>query len=287
MNNTQSQSSQISVGIIGGLGKFGKFIATLLVNKGIRPCISDINTPLTNIQLVNRVSMVIIAVSIDKTLEVIEEIAPHLTENHVVVDITSIKTPIVRALLKTKADVVSVHPMFNPSIQNIANQTIILIPARDSENWQKKIERFCQSHQVKTKLATAEYHDKMMALIQVLVHYNTISIGITMSKLGFDIKETLEFTSPIYRMELAMIGRIFAQDGRLYGNIPMYNEHTPEVILEHKMTLEQISKIIITKNLDEFVSVFDTGSEFFKDFKEQAMKESNFLISRLGEYIHQ
>ena len=108
-----------------------------------------------------------------------------------------------------------------------------------------------------------------------------------MSKLGFDIKETLEFTSPIYRMELAMIGRIFAQDGRLYGNIPIYNEHTPEVLLEHKMTLEQISKIIITKNLDEFVSVFNTGSEYFKDFKEQAMKESNFLISQLGEYIHQ
>ena len=126
MNKIRPQSSQISVGIIGGLGKFGTFISTLLVNKGINPCISDINTTLTNIQLVNRVSMVIIAVSIDKTLEVIEEISSHLTENHVVVDITSIKTPIVRALLKTKADVVSVHPMFNPSIQNIANQTIIL-----------------------------------------------------------------------------------------------------------------------------------------------------------------
>lgn len=274
-----------NAGIIGGLGKFGQLIHKLLKQEGISVTLADISTEQTNIQLVKESEVIIIAVPIDKTIEVIHEISPFLIPEHIVIDITSIKTPIIKELRKTSANIISVHPMFNPSILNISNQTVIIIPERDQNAWLDKVQTFCENQGVKTKITTAEYHDKMMALIQVLVHYNTISIGITMSKLGFDINDTLEFTSPIYRMELAMIGRIFAQDGRLYGNIPMYNEHTPEIILEHKMTLEQMSKTIITKNLDEFISIFESGSNFFDGFKDQAMKESNFLISKLGDYI--
>jgi prephenate dehydrogenase len=104
MNN--SAASPISVGIIGGKGKFGKFITDLLQKEGITPLISDVSTPLSNTGLVTQVSVVIIAVSIDRPLEVIQEIGPVLTEKHVLIDITSIKSPIVRALLQTKAELI-------------------------------------------------------------------------------------------------------------------------------------------------------------------------------------
>jgi len=102
--------------------------------------------------------------------------------------------------------------------------------------------------------------------------------------MGFDIHETLEYTSPIYRMELAMIGRIFAQNGRLYGNIPMHNPYTQKTILEHKLTLEEMSKIILTKDLDAFTEKFSMASDFFNDFKAKAMVESNYLIKQLVKY---
>ena len=137
---------------------------------------------------------------------------------------------------------------------------------------------------MKIKVTTAEHHDHMMSLIQVLIHYNSISIGITMAKMGFDIHETLEYTSPIYRMELAMIGRIFAQNGRLYGNIPMNNPYTQKTLLEHKLTLEEMSKIILTKDLDAFTEKFTMASDFFNDFKAKAMVESNYLIKQLVKY---
>lgn len=123
-----------------------------------------------------------------------------------------------------------------------------------------------------------------MAIIQVLIHFNTISIGVTISNLGIDIQDTLEYTSPIYRMELAMRGRIFAQNPHLYGNIPMFNPNTPKILLEHKITLEKISNLIISKNLEEFTSIFNQTAEFFNDFKQYAMDESNYLIEKMSEY---
>ena len=274
-----------SIGIIGGNGKFGALIRTILKKNSVYPLISDLETELSNTELVQKVNIVIIAAPIDKTIGIIQEISPYLKNHHVVIDITSIKSPIIRELQNTEADIVSVHPMFGPSIDDLKNQTVILIPVRDRNNWQRDICKFCEREGVKIKISTPEKHDKMMSLIQVLIHYNTISIGITMSKLGFDIKETLEYTSPIYRMELAMIGRIFAQDPKLYGNIPMYNENTPEVLMEHKMTLEQMSKIIITKNIEDFITLFRKASTFFDGFKEQAMRESNHLIRKLGSIM--
>ena len=123
-----------------------------------------------------------------------------------------------------------------------------------------------------------------MSLIQVLIHFNTIAIGATMSKLGYDIKETLEYTSPIYRMELFMVGSILGQSARLYGNIPMYNPHTLDILLEHKYTIEKISKLILTKDLDGFIKIFEEASEYFNGYTETALKEITYLTTKLVEY---
>ena len=273
-----------TIGIIGGKGQIGGFFANLFLADNLNVLISDLDTDLSNIDLVHQSDIVIISVPIDTTISVIEEIVPYLSKDKLVIDMTSVKSLSSKALCLSKADVIGIHPMFNPSVGTIEHQTIILTPSRDRNGWLEKIKAYLTNKNVKIKVTTAEHHDHMMSLIQVLIHYNSISIGITMAKMGFDIHETLEYTSPIYRMELAMIGRIFAQNGRLYGNIPMHNPYTQKTILEHKLTLEEMSKIILTKDLDAFTEKFSMASDFFNDFKAKAMVESNYLIKQLVKY---
>ena len=270
-----------TIGIIGGLGQIGSFFSSLFNFDGIRVLISDMSTPLSNSDLVIASDIVIISVPIDQTVNVINEIAADLTPAKLVIDMTSVKMEPTIALLTSSADIIGIHPMFNPSVGTITKQTMVLTPVRDRNNWLPVFQSYFEEKEVKLKITTPENHDQMMSLIQVLIHYNSISIGITMAKMAFDIRETLEYTSPIYRMELAMIGRIFAQNGRLYGSIPMHNPFTQKTLLEHKLTLEEMSKIILTKDLDGFMEKFQYASSFFENFKEKAMEESNQLIKHM------
>jgi prephenate dehydrogenase len=285
LNDTTGNTKQSpTIGIIGGKGQIGGFFANLFLDDNLNVLISDLDTEISNVDLVHQSDIVIISVPIDTTISVIQEIAPFLSADKLVIDMTSVKSLSSKAMCLSKADVIGIHPMFNPSVGTIEHQTVILTPSRDRNGWLEKIKDYLASKNVKIKVTTAEHHDHMMSLIQVLIHYNSISIGITMAKMGFDIHETLEYTSPIYRMELAMIGRIFAQNGRLYGNIPMHNPYTQKTLLEHKLTLEEMSKIILTKDLDAFTEKFTMASDFFNDFKAKAMVESNYLIKQLVKY---
>ncbi|MHA1975869.1 MAG: prephenate dehydrogenase/arogenate dehydrogenase family protein [Candidatus Hodarchaeales archaeon] len=273
-----------TIGIIGGKGVMGNFFKNIFLQDEIQVLISDIGTSLSNKDLVKRSDIVIIAVPIDKTVKIIEEISDEITDEQLLMDITSIKTSPVEAMLKSKADVIGMHPMFGPFINSIERQTIILTPARDKKGWQQRVETYFSEKKVNLKISTPEEHDKVMSLIQVLVHFNTLAIGATMARLGYNIKETLEFTSPIYRMELFMIGSILDQSARLYGNIPMYNPYTHDVLLEHKYTIEKISQLVLTKDLDGFMTVFKEVANYFNGYTKTALEEITFLTTKLVEY---
>ncbi len=279
--NKVSVLKNYTIGIIGGHGQIGAYFSSIFSSDTINVIISDLGTSLTNVNLAKSSDIIVVSVPIDKTVDVIKEIIPYLTKNQLIIDMTSIKMVTSDIMKQSEADVIGLHPMFNPSVGSIAKQTMIITPVRDRNNWLSVIQGYFEEKKVKLKITTPENHDRMMSLIQVLIHFNSISIGITMAKMGFDINETLEYTSPIYRMELAMIGRIFAQNGRLYGNIPMNNPFTQNTLLEHKLTLEEMSKIILTKDLNGFIEKFEFASNFFENFKEKAMDESNQLIKEM------
>jgi len=58
-----------------------------------------------------------------------------------------------------------------------------------------------------------------MALIQALRHFATFVYGVHLSEEDADLATMLDLSSPIYRLELAMTGRLFAQDPDLYTDI--------------------------------------------------------------------
>ena len=63
-----------------------------------------------------------------------------------------------------------------------------------------------------------------MAMIQVLRHFSTIAYGNHLKEEAVDLAEITELSSPIYRLELAMVGRLFAQQPELYTEIIFSNK---------------------------------------------------------------
>ena len=124
----------MKIGIIGGNGSFGQWLVNFFESLGYEVLISDVGTQLTNEQVVEQSKVVIFSVPISKTVEVIKEMAPFSREGTLWLDITSLKTDAVNAMLKSKASVIGMHPMFKPSSLSMRGQTVVPCLNRP-DNW--------------------------------------------------------------------------------------------------------------------------------------------------------
>ena len=71
-----------------------------------------------------------------------------------------------------------------------------------------------------TVLARVE-HDQNMAFIQALRHFATFAMACIWRKRTCDLSNFWPLSSPIYRLELAMVGVCSARDPQLYADIIM------------------------------------------------------------------
>ncbi len=122
-------------------------------------------------------------------------------------------------MLKSKANVVGLHPMFGPTVDSFKSQTIIVCPARVEDHLLHRLIAIFRHEGARCTITTPEEHDRMMAVVQGLTHYVTLCMAESIRRLGMDIETTKEFTSPVYQIELSLIGRLLSQDPDLYADI--------------------------------------------------------------------
>ncbi len=275
-------NKKIKIGIIGGNGKTGRWFANFFRENGLEVIISDLNTELSNKGLVEKSDAVVFSVPIGITHDIIKEVVPFTRKGQILIDLTSIKTAAVKEMMKSDCEVLSVHPMFSHHVKTIKNQKIIFCKCREKSKT-KIFEEMFNKAGAKIKESTPEIHDKIMATIQGLTHFNAIVIAHTLKRLGVNIKESLEYTSPIYKIRMDMIGRIMAQDPRLYAEIESLNPYTQKSVEQMMASSWELFQFIRSQNIRGFIEYFEEASEHFGDFKEKAMKESNFLITKMSE----
>jgi chorismate mutase/prephenate dehydrogenase len=104
-----------------------------------------------------------------------------------------------------------------------------------------------------------------------------------MQKLGVSIEETMEFTSPIYHLELLMTARHFAQAPGLYGAIEMSNPNTPAVVETFRQAAEEFDTLLKQGDQAAFDRTFAEVTDFFGSFAQKALHESTHLIDRMVE----
>ena len=136
-------------------------------------------------------------------------------------DLTSVKrAPLAKMLDVHKGAVLGLHPMFGPDIASMAKQVVVRCDGRFSERYEWLLEQI-QIWGAKIYQIDAAEHDHNMTYIQALRHFSTFANGLHLSKQPVNLSNLLALSSPIYRLELAMIGRLFAQDAALYADIIM------------------------------------------------------------------
>lgn len=273
------------IGIIGGTGILGTIFKKFFEEQGYEVLISGRSTELTSEEMTKKSDVIIFCVPIDATIEVIKSIVPQVREDQLIMDFTSIKSFPIEEMLKSKASVIGLHPMFG-KVESVKGKTIVVVPARPGD-WQEWVVDLFKKGQMNVKIATADKHDKIMSVLQGLVHFNYISLSHTLKeeseKLGLDINELLDYGGVIYKLRLGTMARILQQDPELYADISMYNKETKKRIEENVKQAEKLKEIINSDNKEEFVKYFNEGADFYKDFGEEALNDSVFLIEQLSK----
>ena len=167
----------IHIGIIGGTGGIGRWFADFFRGEGYPVDISGRSTGLTIPEIAARCQVVIVGVPIDATSDIIRRVGPQMRQGNLLMDLTSLKEEPVAEMLKSSvSEVIGCHPLFGPDVTSLDDQNIALCPGR-GEHWLAWLVDLLEKRNARVIKTTPRHHDKMMAVIQVLTHINTMAMG--------------------------------------------------------------------------------------------------------------
>lgn len=272
-----------SVLLVGGLGSMGQYFHQWFTAAGYQVRILDTQDWLNVDELCRDIELAMISVPIEVTVSVVRKIAPHLPPKCVLADITSIKKIPLTAMLEAHpGPVIGFHPLFGPTPSTMDKQIIVVTPGRDIAGCQWLIDQFNAWGSI-TLQVDADEHDKIMSIVQTVRHFATFAFGQFLRRKQINLPRTLEFSSPIYRLELGMVGRLFAQDPSLYAEIIFASPERRALLMEYLESLATNIEMVKTGDKQTFLAEFKKISDWFGPFSEQAMRESSYLIDKLIE----
>jgi prephenate dehydrogenase len=236
------------IGIIGGTGGIGKWFAHFFQKEGYLVHVSGRSTGLDFPALARQCPIIIVSVPIKATVEVIEQVGPLMPEKSLLMDFTSLKEEPVKAMLRSSCcEVIGLHPLFGPEIKALAGHNIVICPAR-TKKWLPKIKAVFKKSRARIIETTPERHDEWMALVQVLNHLNTITMGLALKRSDSDLKELYPVSTPAFNAKMELLKKIFGPNAGLYTQIITHNPHINRIFKDYQQSLSELKKMILRKD---------------------------------------
>jgi prephenate dehydrogenase/chorismate mutase len=279
-----------TVAVVGGRGGIGRVMVRLFEDLGHHVVVADRDTDLSNGDAAAAADVTVVSVPIDATEAVVAEVGPRVRADALLMDVTSLKDAPVAAMLaataRSGAGVVGTHPMFGPGVHTLQGQRVVVCRGRGDAWFDWAASSFAARGLAVTE-ATPSGHDRAMAVVQVLTHFQTQVYGLALARLeralGVRLDETLALTSPAYLLELFVAARHFAQSPALYGPIEMRNPRTAEVTDAFRAAADEVAGVLAAGDRDGFAALFDEVRGFLGDFAAEAVEQSSYLIDRVVE----
>ncbi|OAJ95980.1 bifunctional chorismate mutase/prephenate dehydrogenase [Vibrio bivalvicida] len=274
-----------SVVIVGGNGQLGGLFGRMFTLSGYDVKVLGSKDWHRADELLENAGMVVVTVPIHLTEGVIEKLGK-LPEDCILCDLTSIKSRPLQAMLNVhKGPVVGLHPMFGPDVPSLAKQVIVYCDGRGEQHYQWLLKQFSIWGASLCQIDASE-HDHGMTLIQALRHFTSFAYGLHLSRENPNIDKLLQLSSPIYRLELAMVGRLFGQDPNLYGDIILSSQENIDMIKRFHRCFGEALEILDGNDKQAFVESFDRVSDWFGDYSKQFLDESQNLLKQANDSIH-
>ncbi|MFN6462552.1 MAG: bifunctional chorismate mutase/prephenate dehydrogenase [Nostoc sp. DedVER02] len=273
------------VTLVGGRGMMGHFFQQKLSAAGHYISILDQGDWEQAESLLKKADLVLVCVPIEYTIDAIHKLAKYLSPTTALADIASIKTPILQTMLEQHSGpVMSLHPMFGPGIKSFLCQKVVVCSGRGDDAFQWLLD-LIEHDGGKLIVSTPKEHDEMMIAVQAIRNFTTFSLGVFLAEQNIDIRRSLDFSSPIFRLEMDIVGRLFSQSAPLVVDIMLATSERREAIGQLAIAYNRLAQLVIQNDRDSLIQEFKATHSFLAEDMHSAVEESTHLIDTLSTLL--
>jgi prephenate dehydrogenase len=239
-----------SIGIC-GFGRFGKVLYEQFKNYAeikiydpfIEKKYNPGKYPFRNLEQICQCQLIILAVPIAKIKNLINELKGLVKSDSIIMDVCAVKTYPIKLLLDNipeDVEILGSHPLFGPDsvTTSLSGHTIILTPARISQQKLKRIKSFLAKFDLKIVEMSPDEQDRLMAWTLALTHF----LGRSLNNLPLP---NPNIATKDYQNLLRLIKKVNQDTYELFEDMHRFNPYTVEM---RKSLLKSMKKL--KKNLD-------------------------------------
>ena len=227
------------IGIVGSAGAYGRWLSEFFSTRmqltvlGHDPALAESSSEEA---LLAKCDVLVFATPIRHTAAVIKHyaaIAEGREAQQLWLDVTSIKTGPVGAMLQSQAEVVGLHPMTAPPKSPTLKGRVMVVCEARLHAWRDWVQSLLLALQAECVYTTPGHHDQVMALVQAMVHATHLAQAGVMRhyapQLG-GLADLLPYRSASFEMDSAVTARILSQNPAIYEDIQFGNPHVAPML---------------------------------------------------------
>ena len=264
--------SALVVGVIGGSGKFGRWIAMMMEHHYPEVTVHTIDvgtdTPARRQEVVAAADILWFSVPIPATPTLIREYAALLPENRpppLWLDVTSLKAPAVGAFMAVggRIEAVGLHPMCAPPpLPTMAGRVLVVSEVRPLSRWAGWVDGLLARLEGRVVRLDAAAHDRRMALVQAGCHAGWIAQGLLWSgvapALG-GLQALREVKTPSFALLEKATSRVLSGSPGLYADIQLQNPETLGVLRRLGRGLDRLADCVERGDREALIADFLEG----------------------------
>lgn len=280
------------IGIVGSSGAYGRWLRRFFtVRMGLEVIGHDPADPCSEEpeQLLERADVLVFSAPIRHTPALIAEYVRRSAgreRGKLWLDVTSVKAEPVAAMLSSKAEVAGLHPMTAPPKSPTLKGRVLVVCEARLQHWQPWIRALCSALEAECVRATPEHHDRVMALVQAMVHATHLAQAGVLREyaplLG-ELRELMPYRSASFELDTAIISRILSLNPAIYEDIQFGNPHVGEMLDRLLGQMQQLREQV--RSGDDAARA-DFRQQFLQANREaigaQTLEEGNYRFERVG-----
>ena len=287
----------MKVAVIGGAGKMGRWFARYFVRHKHEVTISDIDMESaaafskslgielarSNSEAARSADIIVICTPINTVPTVIEGMLEDLNPTMTVVEISSVKFPVISIMRKISLMGIrglSVHPLFGPGLEDLSGERMALVPIKDETSEIRLAKQLFPDLEIIS--VDFEKHDHVMALTLSLTHFINIVLASVLSK--EDIRELKSLGGTSFKIQLLLSESIMMENSKLCASIQMSNPYTIQYLEMFLSEAHKLMRFIKDGEEEKFINLYEKASSALSEYED--LSDSYEAMYRALKAIH-
>ncbi|MCL7385254.1 MAG: prephenate dehydrogenase/arogenate dehydrogenase family protein [Thaumarchaeota archaeon] len=229
---------------------------------------------------VHDADVTLVAVPLDVTTSVVKEVLKYAKQGSVIVEVSSLKAHVVtslKRLRRTRAEILSVHPLFGPGASDMKGKVMALVPIK-SRGSELRIARsiFGDANII---VVNWREHDRAMAYVLSLSHVLATSLIFAMDDVT--LKKARRLSGTTFKLQMLSAATSLSENPELVISTFKMNPYAFRAFSSYMKRLNELVKVIRNGDVDKLKEIFKAcrakvGSELYEEAYALLERRSSF-----------